>query len=114
VLAVKEGEIDPLAALAEESFAAYRAAGAREAGVLVTLDRPNNFPRHAMRTDGPFLVWVGIVKDEGALKERMAPLADRAARSLGASGLLREDPELVVIEPTRRSRLRWTDVAEGQ
>jgi hypothetical protein len=54
------------------------------------------------------------VKDAGALKERMAPLAARAARSLGASGLLREDPELVVIEPTRRSRLRWTGVAEGQ
>jgi hypothetical protein len=107
IMAVKEGQVEALAAVAEESFAAYHAAGAREAGVLVTLDRPNNFPRHAMRTDGPFLVWIGIVKDEVLLKERVAPLADRAARSLGASGLLREDPELVVIDPSRRSRLRW-------
>lgn len=108
VLAVKDGQVEDTAALAEESFAAYRAAGAREAGVLVTLDRPNNFPRHALRTDGPFLVWVGIVKDEATLKEQVAPLVDRAARSLGGSGLLREDPELIVLDPTRRSRLRWT------
>jgi hypothetical protein len=106
IVAVKEGQLDAVAALAEESFAAYRAAGAREAGVLATLDRPNNFPRHAMRTDGPFLVWVGMVKDETAL-EALRPVADRGARSLGEGGRLREAPELVVIDPTRRSRLRW-------
>lgn len=107
ILAVKDGQTDAVAARAEESFAAYRAAGAREGGVLVTLDRPNNFPRHVMRTDGPLLVWVGVVKDEAAL-QGLRPLAERAARRLGESGGLREEPELVVIEPSPRSRLRWT------
>ena len=83
-----------------------RAAGAREAGVLVSLERPNNFPRHAARDDGPFLVWVGVVKDDAILNE-VAALAGRAAASLGASGLLRGDAEWVAIDPTSRSRLRW-------
>jgi hypothetical protein len=107
ILAVKDGQLDAVATLAEESFAACRAAGAREAGVLVTLDLANNFPRHAMRTDGPFLVWVAVVKDEAARKG-LSSLVESSTRSLTASGLLRQDPELVVLDPTRRSRLRWT------
>jgi len=31
--------------------------------VLVTLDVPNNFPQLPVRTDGPYLVWLGIVRD---------------------------------------------------
>jgi hypothetical protein len=50
---------------AEASFAAYRTAGAHEAGLLVTLDVSNNFPQLPIRTDGPFLVWLGILKDSG-------------------------------------------------
>ena len=97
--------MEALARQAEEAFTAYRAAGAREVAVLVTLDVPNNFPRHPIRTDGPYLVWVGIVKDDVVLEARLAPLAERAARSLSAH--LRAAPELVVLDPTRRSRLRW-------
>src|SRR5262249_42651135 len=96
-----------LARQAEESFAGYRAAGATEAGVLVSLDVPNNYPRLPIRTDGPFLVWVGVVKDAAALKERLAPLAGRAASALEAQGLPRDKPELVALDPTPRSRLRW-------
>jgi len=106
VFAVQPGKVDALAGRAEESFGAYRAAGAREAGVLVSLERPNNFPRHAARDDGPFLVWVGVVKDDAILNE-VAALAGRAAASLGASGLLRGDAEWIAIDPTGRSRLRW-------
>jgi len=106
VFAVQPGKVDALAGRAEESFGAYRAAGAREAGVLVSLERPNNFPRHAARDDGPFLVWVGVVKDDAILNE-VAALAGRAATSLAASGLLRGDAEWVAIDPTSRSRLRW-------
>jgi hypothetical protein len=92
---------------AEPVFASYRAAGAREAGVLVTLDAPNNFPQLPVRTDGQYLVWLGICKDDEALQGRLRPLADRAVQSLAASGLVRDAPELVVLDPAPRSRMRW-------
>jgi NIPSNAP len=106
IFAVRAGGVEALARQAEPSFAGYRAAGAREAGVLVTLDVPNNFPQLPIRTDGPFLVWLGVLEDDQALR-RFEPLAGEAARALAASGLLRGEPELVVLDPTARSRLRW-------
>ena len=106
IFAAKAGQVDALAARAEPAFAGYRAAGLREAGVLETLDVPNNFPRLPIRTDGPFLVWMGILENESTLSA-FEPLAERAARELSASGLLRGDPEFVVLRPTRRCRLRW-------
>ncbi|HYL05665.1 MAG TPA: NIPSNAP family protein [Thermoanaerobaculia bacterium] len=99
--------VDALARQAEPSFAGYRAAGAREAGVLVTLDVANNFPLHPIRTDGPFLVWLGVLEDEETLRQRFEPLAATAGQSLAASGLLRGAPELVILDPAARSRLRW-------
>jgi NIPSNAP len=107
VFAVKENEVDAFASRAEEAFAAYRVAGAREAGVLVTLDIPNSFPRLPFRTDGPFLVWLGILEDGQALEQRVEPLARQWAATLSAGGLLRGEPELVVLDPAARSRLRW-------
>jgi hypothetical protein len=107
IFAVKAGGTEAAARQAEDAFTAYRAAGAHEAGVLVTLDAPNNFPRLPVRTDGPHLVWVGVVKDEATLETRLAPLMERTARSLDAQGLLRGAPELVLLDPTLRSRLRW-------
>jgi hypothetical protein len=92
---------------AETAFASYRAAGAREAGVLVTLDIPNNFPPLPFRTDGPYLVWLGLVEDDASLRTRLDPLLERFARSLADTGGLRGVPERVVLDPTRRSRLRW-------
>ena len=107
ILRVKATDVDALARQAEEEFATYRAAGAREAAVLVTLDVPNNFPRLPIRTDGPYLVWVGVVKDDAVL-DHLAPLLERTARSLSARGGLRGAPEVVLLDPTRRSRLRWS------
>jgi flavin-binding protein dodecin len=107
IFAVKANSVDAFAQQAEATFAGYRAAGAREAGVLVTLDAPNNFPQLPVRTDGPYLVWLGIVKDNQALETQFTPLAERSSQSLSATGLLRGAPELVVLDPTRRSRLRW-------
>ena len=107
VFAVKKNEVDAFAIRAEEAFAAYRAAGAREAGVLVTLDIPNSFPRLPFRTDGPFLVWLGILEDDQALEKRFEPLARQSAATLSVSGLLRGEAELVVLDPAARSRLRW-------
>ncbi len=97
---------DAFAARAETVFACYRDAGAREAGVLVSLDRPNNFPRHPVRTDGPFVVWLGLVADEAALAALRAAI-DAGAPRVEATGMLRGAPETVVLDPTPRSRLRW-------
>jgi hypothetical protein len=112
IFAVKANSVDAFAQQAEATFASYQAAGAREAGVLVTLDAPNNFPQLPVRTDGPYLVWLGIIKDNQTLDTRFTPLAERSLQPLSATGLLRGAPELVILDPTRRSRLRW--LAEEQ
>lgn len=107
IFAVRSGKVDTFAGEAEAAFAAYRDAGAREAGVLITLDAKNNFPQLPVRTDGPYLVWIGIMKDDLVLKKAFNPLVERFLPSLNATGLLRGAPELVVLDPTHRSRLRW-------
>lgn len=106
IFAAKAGSVDALAAQAEPLFARYRGTGVREAGVLVTLDAVNNFPQLPYRTDGPYLVWLGIAKDKQTI-ERLNIIAQQGARTLTDGGLLRSPPELVVMQPTQRSRLRW-------
>jgi len=95
----RPGMTERFAELAEATFAAWRAAGWRQAGLLVTLDMPNNFPQLPVRGDGPHLVWLGLAPDGTAPPQ--APLTD-AARAL-----LQQAPELILLSPTRRSRLRW-------
>lgn len=107
IFSVKKDQMDAFAQKAETVFARYRAAGVREAGVLVTLDVPNNFPILPIRGDGPFLVWMGILKDDQALETKFNPLQEKANQAFTATGLLRSDPEVVVMDPTKRSRLRW-------
>lgn len=113
IFAVKLDSIDSFARRAEATFAAYRTAGVREAGVLVTLDVPNNLLQLSFRTDGPFLVWLGILKDNDALTTRFIPVAEQGVQALVATGLLRDDPETVILDPTRRSRLRWLSTGEA-
>ncbi len=107
VFAVKTNSIEAFAKEAEPTFAAYRAAGAREAGVLATLDVSNNFPQLPIRTDGPYLVWLGILESNQMLETGFTPAVERSLHPLLATGLLRGKPELIVLDPTRRSRLRW-------
>jgi hypothetical protein len=90
----------------EQLFAGYRSVGARAAGVLATLDVPNYFPQLPIRTDGPYLVWLGILKDNEML-DRFKPLAEKTARSLSASGVPHGPAELVMLDPAPRSRMRW-------
>lgn len=108
VFAVKPGSLDDLVAVAEPVFATYRFAGSQEAGVLTSLDVPNNYPRLPFRTDGPYLVWLGILESEAALSTRLRAAVDLAQASLASNPLLRSPPELIVLDPTARSRLRWT------
>lgn len=111
IFAVKKGEEDAFANKAQAEFARYKSANVRPAGVLVTLDVPNNFPQLPVRTDGPFLVWLGVVKDDAALKQ-FEPLASEVEHALGDTGMLRGTPERLVLDPTPRSRLRWWPFAD--
>lgn len=106
---VKPGSVERFAKLAAPAFDAYRAAGARDAGVLVTLDVKNNFPQLPVRTDGPFVVWLGMLPDRDDADKVLRPIAARAAASLAEGDLLRGQPQLLVLKPTPRSRLRWLD-----
>jgi hypothetical protein len=109
IFPVQPNGVEAFARQAETAFAQYRAIGIREAGVLVTLDAPNNFPQLPIRTDGPYLVWLGILKDDETLEARFRPLAARSAQAFAATGLLRGAPELAVLDPAQRSRLRWRE-----
>lgn len=106
------GNVEEFAKKAEATFVGYRGAGIREAGVLVTLDATNNFPQLPVRSDGPFLVWLGIAKDNEMVEQQFMPLAKEAGRSLAATGQLKGTPELLVMDPAKRSRMRW--LAEPQ
>ena len=107
VFAVNKDGVEAFAKEAEPLFARYRAAGAREAGVLVTLDVKNNFPQLPVRTDGEYLVWLGILPDSQTLKEKFIPVTEQVAGTFAASALLRSRPDLIVLDPTPRSRMRW-------
>ena len=107
IFAVKPNAVDEFSRAAEATFASYRNAGVREAGVLVTLDAQNNFPQLPVRTDGPYLVWLGVASDDKKLDTAFSPLAEQSAKTLFATGLLRTAPEIVILDPATRSRLRW-------
>jgi hypothetical protein len=107
IFTIRKGSEEVFAKQAEQAFAGYRIAGVHTAGVLVSLDVPNNFPQLPIRTDGPFLLWLGVVSDDAVRKNRLAPRMSAVEHSLDASGLLRSAPERLVMDPTPRSRLRW-------
>jgi len=107
ILPLKNQPDEALSAKLRRAFSSYRVPGVREAGILVTLDAPNNFPQLPVRNDGPFLVWLGILRDEESLKESFTAAAQRVGETLASEKLLRDTPELLVLEPTPRSRLRW-------
>jgi hypothetical protein len=107
VFRVVPGNVAELIKQTAATFASYRAAGAHEAAVLTSLDVPNNFPQLPIRTDGPYLVWIGIIADDPALKARLATLLEQSGHALAATGLLRDAPENIMMTPTPRSRLRW-------
>jgi NIPSNAP protein len=109
VFAVKKGDEAAFAERAERAFAAYDGDGVRTAGILVSLDVPNNFPQLPIRGDGPWLVWLGVVKDDTVLQHALVPKLDAAEHALADSGLLRGSVERLVMDPTPRSRLRWLD-----
>ena len=107
IYSVKEGDIQPFSERALQVFSRYDVPGVRPAGVLVTLDGPNNFPLLPFRTDGPYLVALHILRDQSVLEKTFEPLLAGAKEELQASGMLRRAPEVLVLDPTKQSRLRW-------
>jgi hypothetical protein len=67
----------------------------------------NNFPQLPFREDGPYLVWIGILKDNDMLQNQFQPLVKNSLQALTAKNFLKAEPELIILEPTTRSRLRW-------
>jgi NIPSNAP len=108
VFHVSKGRVDEAAQALEPAFRRLRAAGIREAGLLTTLDEPNNFPQHPIRTDGPYLVWIGAAPDERVETKLRAEIS-AAAGPLSRAGVLDRAPEISFLHPTERSRLRWTE-----
>jgi hypothetical protein len=104
---VQAGRAEQFARDSEPTFAQFRAAGVREAGLLCSLDAANNFPQLPIRTDGAFVVWLGVMPDEPALTRTFLPLDESSRRPMAQSPLLNGPIERVVVTPTKRSRLRW-------
>ena len=108
IFPVNKGSEDAFAKQARAGFARYAGTGVHPAGVLVSLDVPNNFPQLPIRSDGPWVVWLGVVRDAASLAKLEAAMTG-AQTGFDATGLLRGVPERVVMDPTPRSRLRWLD-----
>lgn len=111
VFAVKSGSIAAFVEMSAPIFEAYRAAGVHELGLLTTLDVPNNYPRLPFRTDGEYMVWLGIAAIDATLDTGLRPAIRGAREMLVDSGLLKGTPELIILDPTPRSRLRWVTPA---
>lgn len=110
IFPVRAGALDACALAADPWFASYQGRGVTEAGILATLDEANNFPRHPIRTDGTFLVWMGVLRDQAAL-DGLQPAFDAGAAAMAQSGLVTGPAELLVLDPGQRSRLRWVRAA---
>lgn len=107
IFKIDKNHVDEFVQQAKPIFNNYRNAGIREAGVLITLDVKNNFPQLPFREDGPYLVWIGILKDNDMLQNQFQPLVKNSLQALTAKTFLQGQPELIILEPTSRSRLRW-------
>jgi hypothetical protein len=105
IFPVKPERVEAFIADAEKALARYPA-DMREIGLFVTLNERNNFPQLPVRTDGPFVCWFGVAKDDAAL-ERAKSVTAEVLQSLTATGALSGTPEVMTLDPSRRSRLRW-------
>ncbi len=103
IFAVAPELVDDFARLASERLS-HHADGTRPAGLLVTLDEPNNFPQHPVRADGPFLVSLTLVENQAAAERFAAGIPDLPD---DARACLRGDTERITLLPAHRSRLRW-------
>ncbi|GAB3257531.1 NIPSNAP family protein [Chitinimonas naiadis] len=107
LFAVRQGGLEAAVEQAERYLSQYREVGAQECGLLVTLDAANNFPQLPVRSDGPYLLWLGLMPSVASVEQALKPLAAQATQALIRADRLRGTPELQVLQTTPRSRLRW-------
>jgi hypothetical protein len=88
-------------------FESFRRIGLREVTVLRSLEANNTFSQLPIRTDGSFVVWVGIAPRSAALDLDALDKMDVTRSPRSVESVLRSPPEVVILDPTRRSRLRW-------
>lgn len=108
LLPVPAGRADAVVAVLADAAKAWPRDGVLDAGLLQTLDAPNNFPQLPVRTDGAWVAWIGMARDAGAVS-RLETAMDALERRLDADGDLRAPAERIVADPTPRSRLRWLE-----
>jgi hypothetical protein len=111
IFPVKPERVESFIADAEKALARYPSE-LREAGMFETLNERNNFPQLPVRTDGPFVCWFGVAKDDAAL-QRASGVTKEIIESLTATGALRGTVEVMTLDPSKRSRLRWAGTAGG-
>jgi len=106
---VKEGQREHFAEYFESYFPeAFQQMGAIAFGQFLERKNPVDFTwiRGFKNNDARAIINAGFYY--GALwKEQLTPLAERSVQPLSATGLLRTSPELVILDPARRSPLRW-------
>src|SRR5438132_13573849 len=64
ILSLKNQPDEILSAKLRRTFSSYRVPSVREAGIVVTLDTPNNCPQLPVRNYGPLAVWLGLLRYE--------------------------------------------------
>jgi hypothetical protein len=100
IFTVAPGMLDACARLADTCFLGYTGHGVTEAAILATLEQD-------MADGAPTcLVWIGMLRDEATLAA-LRPRFEAAAARLAGAGLLAGAAELLVMDPGKRSRLRW-------
>lgn len=107
IFSVRPDEVKKFLDRSGPLFADYRKAGITEVTVLQTLDAANTFPQLPVRSDGPFVVWLGIAPSSDDFEPRLLATLENAKVEDSLMATLRSRPELVVLDPSRRSRLRW-------
>jgi DNA-directed RNA polymerase subunit H (RpoH/RPB5) len=97
IFRVAPGMLEACASAADACFLGYTGHGVTEAAILAT----------PLQDGAPIsLVWIGMLRDEATLAA-LRPRFDAAAARLAEAGLLDGAAELLVMDPGKRSRLRW-------
>ena len=102
LFAVKPEQLDAFVTKANAELSRLTATGIHDAGMFVTLNAKNNFPQLPVREDGPYVFWLGVAKNDA-----MVASAEVTLKQIAASNALRSEAEWMVLDPCKRSRLRW-------
>lgn len=95
VLALTPDAAADNARCAEPVWSAWREAGLREAGALISLDVPNDYPRLPYRMDGPHIVWWDSRRTATRSWTRCRQLSRRQSKSCRARGRCGRSPNSV-------------------